>query len=60
VLLRSLLDPLPEDLLGLEARLFSSPTIEQFAFGQRRHNALVDAQALRWAYLQDTQDDAHP
>jgi hypothetical protein len=58
VLLRDLLEPLPEDLLGLEARLFSSPTIDHYAFGQRRHNALVDARALKWAYAQDLRDAA--
>jgi hypothetical protein len=50
VLLRELLEPLPEDLLGLEAQLFHHPVIETFDFGGKRHNALVDAQALRWAY----------
>jgi hypothetical protein len=52
VLLRRLVDPLPEDLAGLEARLFHDPLIERYDFGGRRHHALVDAEALRWAFAQ--------
>jgi hypothetical protein len=53
VLLRSLIDPLPDDLAGLEARLFASPKIEDYAWQGRRHHALVDAQALLWAWQQE-------
>lgn len=57
VLLRQLIDPLPEHLAGLEARLFASPSIERYSFGQRRHHALVDARALRWAFAHDFQPE---
>lgn len=56
VLLRGLLDPLPEDLLGVEAQLFSTPLIDRFPWNGRRHNALVDAQALCWAWHEAVAD----
>jgi hypothetical protein len=39
--------------LPCQARLYASPTVESYDFGGRRHHALVDAQALRWAFQQD-------
>lgn len=56
VLLKELIDPLPEDLAGLEAKLYASPTVEHYPFGTQRHHALVDARALRWAFARDFQD----
>lgn len=37
----------------IEARLFSSQTVERYDFRGWRHHALVDARALRWAFGTD-------
>lgn len=53
VLLSDLIAPLPEDLAGMEARLFTSPRIDYYPWNGRRHHALVDAQALLWAWREE-------